>query len=208
MRIASPRPSNQASGMVDRSSPALQRNSPEGPMRLSLTILAALSPLLAIGMPTGTAQAAITKSVITAVVSNCPVKTIGVCADAVGDFLDRYPSGAERDIDIVRVVMALADAAEHPNITVPMCVELQQSMLKLGAAVTQPAPQQEIKELAAELCKGDRTITGSVGDDKPTPADGPPPSLIDQVSSSPPAGKDEPSFTPCYNSNGDIVTCE
>jgi hypothetical protein len=126
----------------------------------------AVVPLLA-AMPVGGAHAAISPLVIPAVLASCPVQTAGLCEEAAEDFLDIQPPGAQRDADIVKLVLELANAAKHPNITMPMCIELQKTIVMLGQGVTQAAPQEQVKGIAASLCDPVTTASiaggGSVG---------------------------------------------
>jgi hypothetical protein len=113
-----------------------------------LTLAAAGLALLTIGA----ASAAATPSAVLApVLDACPIEDSAGCADAVAGFIASRPAETLNE-EIVDLVAALAYAADHPNMTPAMCVELQEGIRVAGAAVTLPAPKQTIKATAENLC--------------------------------------------------------
>jgi hypothetical protein len=114
-----------------------------------LTFAAAGLALLTIGV----ASAAVTPSAVLApVLDACPIEDSAGCADAVAGFIASRPADAALNDEIVDLVAALAYAAEHPNMTPAMCIELEHGIRVAAAAVTLPAPKQAIKTIAENLC--------------------------------------------------------
>ena len=153
----------------------------EGMLRnLKTLAITALLPLAAVSP----ASAGISPLVLPAVVKSCPYQMSGGCKDAVNDFLGLEPAGAERDANIITLVEALGYAAQHPNTTRPMCLELEGAIRVLGAAAAEAALKQQIGAIADALCPRGVETTGSIGsgfetlapgNKDPTPGDPPPP---------------------------------
>jgi hypothetical protein len=119
-------------------------------MRFITTTLAA--SLFAV-LSSGFATAAVTPNeVLAPVLSECPLEDRSGCAGAVRDFIASRPADADLNNELVDLVAALRYQAQHPNITIDMCLELAAGMRTAASAVTLPAPQAQIKELAATLC--------------------------------------------------------
>ena len=118
-------------------------------INVNLTLAAAGLALLTIG---GASAAVTSSAVITPVLEACPIDESAGCADAVAGFIASRPADAPLNDEIVDLVAALAYAANHPNITPAMCIEIEQGIRVAGAAVTLPAPKQAIRTIADNLC--------------------------------------------------------
>src|SRR5690606_3826959 len=158
-------------------------------MRLMKTTLTA--SLFAV-LSTGLAPAAVTPAeVLAPVLAECPLEGRSGCASAVREFIASRPADADLNDEMVDLVAALHYRAQHPNITIDMCLELAAGMRTAASAVTLPAPQAQIRALAATLCEDvpNSTLTSDAGSggnsgagdsDPPPPPPPPPPSEPDE----------------------------
>ena len=145
---------------------------------LKTTLAASLFAMLS----TGLASAAVTPNeVLAPALAGCPLEDTTGCASAVRDFIASRPADADLNDELVDLVAALNYRAQHPNITIEMCLELAAGMRAAASAVTLPAPKAQIVSLANNLCEGVPNSTlasagnsgDSSGDSNPPP---PPPS--------------------------------
>jgi hypothetical protein len=160
------------------------------------TLTAALFAVLS----TGLASAAVTPAAVLApVLSECPLEARSGCAGAVRDFIASRPADADLNDELIDLVAALHYQAQHPNITIDMCLELAAGMRTAASAVTLPAPQAQIKSLAATLCEGvpNSTLTSNAGSGGNSGAGGsnpPPPPPADNDDDDDDDDGDYPSF--------------
>src|SRR5690606_4777068 len=155
---------------------------------IKTTLAASLFAMLS----TGLAPAAVTPNeVLAPALAGCPLEDTTGCASAVRDFIASRPADADLNDELVDLVAALRYQAQHPNITIDMCLEIAAGMRTAASAVTLPAPQAQIKSLAATLCEDvpNSTLTSDSGSggnsgagdsDPPPPPPPPPPSEPDE----------------------------
>src|SRR5690606_32155245 len=123
---------------------------------IKTTLAASLFAMLS----TGLAPAAATPNeVLAPALAGCPLEDRSGCASAVRAFIESRPAEADLNDELIDLVAALNYQAQHPNITIDMCVELAAGMRTAASAVTLPAPKAQIVSLANRLCEGVPTST-------------------------------------------------
>lgn len=125
---------------------------------LTTAIAASALSLLSLGVSAAVPSNPAFESVLDA----CPIADRSGCADAVAAFVASF-DGADLNKQLTSLVAELAYQAQHPNITIDLCLELQAGMFVAADAATLPGTRQQILAVANGLCLGGSDDEGHHG---------------------------------------------
>ena len=118
--------------------------------------------LLSLGLLVGSTGLVSGQGVMTVgmVLAECPdIPGAVACPGVATEFLASAPTPS--DAQIVNLVLALAEAAQQPAVTMPICLNTADGLLVLADGVENDGQAAQIRDIAASLCVG--ATTAAIG---------------------------------------------
>ena len=124
-----------------------------------LTLLLASAALGTCGLVTVLPASAAVLSVAQ-VTNGCPdIDQARECPALAEQFLSDRPAGPVSDGQIVTLVVSIAELAQVPRVTLPVCLNAADGLRVLAGGVSTESQQTQIEDIADSLCDGSSTAS-------------------------------------------------
>lgn len=125
-------------------------------MHISRILLAGAAIGTLAGMTIPPASAAV--MTVGQVTRDCPdIDRATACPALAERFLADRPTGPTSDGQIITLVLTIADLAQQPRVTMPVCLNAAEGLLVLAGGVSDDGQASQVRDIADSLCDGART---------------------------------------------------
>jgi hypothetical protein len=108
-------------------------------------------------------------SLVQTILDGCPGGAFRSCVPTINAAIAAFPPGAQRNVDLIAVSVALAEIARRPQTPVSTCLDIAEGIRTAGQAVTSRVDSQALVELADSLCARGFETAGVGSGDSETP---------------------------------------